>query len=282
MYVVSGATGQVGSAVARALLKANQPVRVIVRSEEKGKSWKDLGCEVAIADILDYKSLIEAYKGAKGLFLMTPPNFDPEPGFPQIIETLLSVMLAINATRPEKIVFLSTVGAHVEEFSLLNNSKMAEETLRTLDIPVGFLRAAWFMENSSWDVGLAKEGTIPAFLQPLDHPVPMVATKDIGAMAAKMLQENWYGKRIVELEGPQRYSADDIGNAFAKAVGHPVEMKPVPRDTWEELFRSQGMQHPMPRIRMIDGFNEGWIDFEKIHEHVFAKTPLDEVIAGLI
>ena len=49
---------------------------------------------------------------------------------------------------------------------------------------------------------------------------------------------------------------------FAEAFGHPVRMEPVPRDTWESLFRSQGMKHPLARIRMIDGFNEGWIDFE--------------------
>ena len=36
----------------------------------------------------------------------------------------------------------------------------------------------------------------------------------------------------------------------------------MPRDTWEALFRSQGMKNPLPRIRMLDGFNEGWIEFE--------------------
>ena len=36
----------------------------------------------------------------------------------------------------------------------------------------------------------------------------------------------------------------------------------VPRGTWEPLFRSQGIQNPTPRIRMLDGFNEGWIEFE--------------------
>ena len=36
----------------------------------------------------------------------------------------------------------------------------------------------------------------------------------------------------------------------------------MPRDSWEGLFRSQGMKNPLPRIRMLDGFNEGWIDFE--------------------
>jgi hypothetical protein len=36
----------------------------------------------------------------------------------------------------------------------------------------------------------------------------------------------------------------------------------VPRETWESLFKSQGMKNPAPRIRMLDGFNEGWIEFE--------------------
>ena len=40
-----------------------------------------------------------------------------------------------------------------------------------------------------------------SFLQPLDKPVPMVATADIGREAAKLLQESWTGRRVVELEG---------------------------------------------------------------------------------
>jgi hypothetical protein len=39
-------------------------------------------------------------------------------------------------------------------------------------------------------------------------------------------------------------------------------MEAVPRESWEDLFRSQGMKNPIPRIRMLDGFNEGWIDFK--------------------
>ena len=90
----------------------------------------------------------------------------------------------------------------------------------------------------------------------------MVATADIGRTAAALLQEDWNGVRVVELEGPRRYSAADIGRAFAAALGREVRVEPVPRETWEQLFRSQGMKNPLPRIRMVDGFNEGWIDFE--------------------
>ncbi|MNN89207.1 hypothetical protein D3C81_2069850 [compost metagenome] len=91
----------------------------------------------------------------------------------------------------------------------------------------------------------------------------MVATQDIGHTIADLLRETWVGTRVIELEGPQRYSANDIAAGFAKVLGHFVRVKAVQRDTWEMLFRSQGMQFPMPRIRMLDGFNEGWIDFER-------------------
>ena len=59
-------------------------------------------------------------------------------------------------------------------------------------------------------------------------------------------------------------------------------MEPVPRDTWEALFRSQGAKHPLARIRMIDGFNEGWIDFEGgSAEHRTGRIPLESVLREL-
>jgi uncharacterized protein YbjT (DUF2867 family) len=103
---------------------------------------------------------------------------------------------------------------------------------------------------------------VHSFLQPLDHRIPMVATEDIAQTAVELLGQSWDGVRIVELEGPERYSANDVAAALANALHTPVRNEIVPRSTWEELFRSQGMKYPLARIRMVDGFNEGWIDFE--------------------
>ncbi len=157
---------------------------------------------------------------------------------------------------------MSTVGAQVTEPNLLNNSGITEAMLRTVSIPVALLRAAWFMENAAWDVESAKQGAVQSFLQPLARKIPMVSTKDIAKTAAVILQERWQGVRVVELEGPARYSADDVAAALAGALGTKVRNESVPRDSWEELFRSQGMKNPLPRVGMLDGFNEGWIDFE--------------------
>jgi NAD(P)H dehydrogenase (quinone) len=126
--------------------------------------------------------------------------------------------------------------------------------LRTVTVPVGLLRAGWFMENAATDAEAARSGVIPSFLQPLDHAIPMVATIDIGRTAAELMRDTWSGVRLVELEGPQRYSARDIAKAFAAALGRNVRMDPVPRERWEANFRAQGMKHPMPRMRMVDGF----------------------------
>ena len=253
-----------------------------MRDDEKGKPWAAKGCAVAVASVGDADALTKAFSGTHGVFLMTPPDFDPEPGFPETRANAVAIKAAIEAARPAKVIFLSTVGAQVLEPNLLNNSTMTEQMLRTVSVPVALLRAGWFMENAASDVEAARSGIITNFLQPLDHAIPMVATIDIGRTAAERLRDTWSGVRLVELEGPRRYSARDIGIAFTAALGREVRMDPVPRDTWEAFFRSQGMKHPMPRMRMVDGFNEGWIDFEGGGEHRKGATTLDTVIAGLV
>jgi NAD(P)H dehydrogenase (quinone) len=262
MIAVTGITGKIGSRVARGLLAQGQTVRAVVRSRAKGDEWAALGCEVSVANIDDAAAMTEAFRGVDGVFLMTPPNYDPEPGFPDTQRNAAALRTAIEASRPAKIVFLSTVGAQVTELNLLINSGMTEATLRTVPVPVIFLRAAWFMENAAWDIESAKSGVVHSFLQPLDHRIPMVATEDIAHTAVELLGQSWNGVRLVELEGPERYSSNDVAAALARALHNPVRNEIVPRSTWEELFRSQGMKNPLPRIRMVDGFNEGWIDFE--------------------
>jgi len=264
MYTVMGITGQIGGVVGHTLLAANQQVRAVVRDADKGRAWADRGCEVALAKIEDAASLTTAFRGAEGVFVLVPSSFDPTPGFPEARTLGVTLRAALEAASPARVVYLSTIGAQATRSNLLTQHTILEEALGTLPTPITFLRPAWFMENCSWDVAPARaQGVIPCFLQPLDKPVPMVATADIGRVAAGLLQDTWNGRRVVELEGPQRVTPNKIAATFAKLLDRPVRMEAVPRKTWEALFKSQGMKNPIPRIRMLDGFNEGWIDFER-------------------
>jgi NAD(P)H dehydrogenase (quinone) len=284
MYAIMGITGQVGGVVGRVLLAANQQVRAVVRDAAKGRAWADRGCEVAQATIEDPSSLAAAFRGAEGVFVLVPSSFDPAAGFPEARTIGVTLRAALQSASPARVVYLSTIGAQATQSNLLTQHTIIEEALGALPMPITFLRPGWFMENCSWDVASAtNDGVILSFLQPIDKPVPMVATADIGRVAAELLQETWKGHRVVELEGPHRVTPNEIAATFADLLGHPVRTEPVPRETWESLFKSQGMKNPTPRIKMLDGFNEGWIEFESAEAGSRkGKVALEAVLQTLI
>ena len=284
MYAITGITGQVGGALARTLLAAHQPIRAVVRNADKAREWAALGCEIAFASMNDASALAAAFEGAEGVFILPPSEFDPAPGFPEASAVIDSVKTALEWARPGKVVCLSTIGAQVAETNLLTQRTLMEQALSMLTIPVTFLRPAWFMENFAWDVAAARdEGVLVSFLQPLEKPVPMIATADIGRVAAELIQQNWSGCRVVEIEAEHRISPSEAAATFAKVLGHPVEARVVPRETWANLFESQGTKYPQPRIRMLDGFNDGWIEFESSGADIVkGKTKLETVLRGLV
>jgi NAD(P)H dehydrogenase (quinone) len=283
MFAVTGITGQVGAAVARSLLAADQPVRAVIRDRSKSAPWARLGCDIAIAGLEDTGALTTAFEGTAGVFAMLPPVFDPAPGFPEATRLIGLLSAALARAKPSKVVVLSTIGADSPHPNLLNVLGQLEEVLGSLPMPVTFLRAAWFMENAAWDIAPAKSGLIQSYLQPLDRAVPMISTEDVGRTAAVLLQERWEGKRVVELESAQRVSPNALAAAFAEVLRTPVRVEPVPRDRWEAGFRAQGMKNPTPRMQMIDGFNAGWIDFPDRGAHA-RKGSIDikQAIATLI
>ncbi len=66
MYVVAGVSGNTGKVVAETLLAQKQPVRVIVRSAEKGEEWKARGAEVAVAELDDVAALTRGARWREG------------------------------------------------------------------------------------------------------------------------------------------------------------------------------------------------------------------------
>ncbi|MGA9667751.1 MAG: NmrA family NAD(P)-binding protein [Terracidiphilus sp.] len=263
MFAITGITGNIGGEAACNLLAAGLPVRAVLRDARKSGPWAKAGCEIVLADIGDAAAMAAAFRGTEAVFVLVPPMFDPSPGFPEARATAATLKSALEEGAPGSVVYLSTIGAQATQTNLLTQHTIIEQKLRELTLPITFLRPGWFMENASWDVAPAREsGVIPSFLQPLDRTVPMVATADIGRVAAELIQTPPDEHRVVEMEGPRRVSPNEIAAAFADLLGRQVRTEAVPRGTWESLFRSQGMKNPEPRIQMLDGFNEGWIDFE--------------------
>ena len=284
MYSITGITGQVGGAVASNLLSKNQSVRAVVRDANKGTAWAEQGCAVALAEMNDADALTVAFTDAEGVFVLIPANYAPSPGFPETRAIIAALRTALAAAQPGKVVCLSTIGAQATQPTVLTQLQIMEQELGDLPMPIAFLRAAWFMENTAWDVAPAKEkGIIPSFLQPLDKPVPMISIADVGRIASELLQQTWSGRRIVEIEGLHRVTPNDIAQSFSKLLGRSVQAEALPRATWEALFKAQGTADPQPRIQMLDGFNEGWVEFESGEfGSIKGEIELETVLKGLV
>lgn len=284
MFAITGITGQVGSAVAQSLLDRGLPVRAIVRDPARGRTWRDQGCEAVIARLDDPGALTTAFSGTKGVFIMIPANFAPDPDFSETRTILASLKRALAQARPPRIVCLSSIGAHrTSKLGLITQLHLLETELAGSAPAFAFLRPGWFMENISWDIAPARQtGKMASFLQPLEKPVPMIATADIGRVAAKLLAEEWTGRRVVEIEGPRRYSPLDLAASLSRNLQRLVTAELVPRSEWQPLFQSQGTADPSPRIEMLDGFNSDWICFEGgMAEYMKGETDLDAVVAAL-
>ena len=128
-------------------------------------------------------------------------------------------------------------------------------------------------------------GVISSFLHPLDKPIPMVSASDVGRVAAESLQQVWSGRRIVELEGPNRYSPNDIAKAFSTALGRRISTVAVPRDDWESLFK-KAREPPIRRPELRCSTASTRIGFPSKRKppatHITGRIDLQSVIQTLI
>ena len=263
MFAVMGITGNVGGAVANTLLQHGKKVRGIVRDDSKAQVWKDKGVEVVTANYDDH--LTAAFTDVKGIFCMIPPNMAPDPGFPDSVAKIAAIKRAVLAAKPPRAVFLSSIGGNQPSgLGLVTTAHILEEELGSTGVPSAFLRAGSFMENIFHSLPAARTtGMYFSFYQPLEHPVPLVATDDIGRIGAEILLQTWQGNRFIEISGPTYYSPSDVAAALEQSLERPVTGVAVPRETWVDTLAQHGM--PADRsgayIEMTDSFNSRWIDF---------------------
>lgn len=277
MYIISGATGHTGSVVAKTLLEEGLPVRVIVRSEEKGKIFKDLGAEVAVADLQNADALTEALKGGKVLYLMNPPAYESENQFFETEKVIKSFQTAIGKNSLEKIVALSSIGSQLASGTgNILTTHLLENAFNNSNVPITFIRAGSFMENWNSVLETAKtQGVLPSFFHPLDRQIPQVAAADIGRVAAESMLEKTEGSEIKELAGFW-VSPNETAEAIGKVLGKTVTAVAVPESQWIEILKNHNSEKNAEAIaEMFKGFNSGHIVFETENQ-IEGKVTIEE------
>jgi uncharacterized protein YbjT (DUF2867 family) len=241
MYVIMGGTGHVGSAVADALLSRGEQVTIVTRGANRAGVWRTKGAEIAEADVNDVPSLRAAFRRGSRAFLLNPPADTTTDTDAVERRTVAGILAALEGSGLEKVVAESTGGAQPgDRIGDLNVLWELEEGLRRQSIPTAINRAPYYMSN--WD-GLLdpvrSTGKLPTMF-PADLPIPMAAPSDLGQIAAQRLVSSLDDIGIRYVEGPRRYSPEDVAKAFSEALDRPVEVEITPRDNWKQAFRALG------------------------------------------
>jgi len=253
MHIILGGTGRVGSATARALLDMGEPVTIVGHDPAKADQWTKAGATFACVDIHDVDALRAVFRNGTRAFLLNP-NANPATDIDaEERRTVAAILSALDGSGLEKVVAESSYGAQPgSQLGDLNILYELERGLAAQPIPATIQRAAYYFSN--WDMGLETartSGVLQSFF-PEDFELPMVAPADLGRTAAQFLTEPAQRAGTHYVEGPRRYTPGDVAGAFAAALDRPVRVEVVPRERWEETFRTMGFSEPAAKsyVRM--------------------------------
>ena len=223
-YVITGATGKIGKNLAKELLAKGQNVKVVGRDAGKLQELVSLGAEALVGNVTDKNFLIKAFAGADAVFCLVTPNLftaDVRKEQNTISENYFE---AVKANKVPNVVLLSSVGAHLRKGAgIVDGLGYLEELfLQLKDTNVLNLRPTYFMENTLGMIGTIKQLGIAGNPVKPDAKLPMVATKDIAAVAAKRLLNLDFKNNSIEFVlGAKDYTYAEITTIAGKSIGKP-------------------------------------------------------------
>jgi uncharacterized protein YbjT (DUF2867 family) len=263
MYVVLGASGNTGHVVASNLLARGKKVRAVGRNAAHLQALTAKGAEAFIADVTDANSLAKAFQQAESAYVMIPPNTastDPLGYANQVSDAIAS---AVQNAGTGNVVALSSVGAeHSSGTGPVVGLHNLEQKLNRIDSAnVLYLRAGYFMENTLPQVNAVRQmGVVAGPLRP-DLKLPMIATQDIGNVAAdNLLHPVIRGKQTRELLGQSDLTYTDVATIIGKAIGRPdLRYVQVPDEQFRSVLVQMGMSEQFARVllEMTGALNSG-------------------------
>lgn len=222
MYVITGATGHIGSRVADTLLARGERVRLISRDAARLQRFVERGAEAAVGDLLDVKFLSEAFKGATAVFAMIPPNYGAKDfrSYQNIVGN--NIATAIENAGVSHVVNLSSQGADLPRGTgpILGLHDQEERLNGVRDLNVVHLRPTYFMENLLGTIPLIHEKGIAGTAIRGDLQFAMIATQDIaGRVAGHLLTRNFSGKSYRDLLGQRDLTLQEAFTIIGRRIG---------------------------------------------------------------
>jgi len=230
LILVTGATGQQGGAVARALMSKGQKIRVMTRHPEKAAGLAKAGAEVVKGDLTNQADVQAALRGTYGVFAMSTPF---EAGMDAEVRQGVLLADAAKQAGVAHYVYTSVGSAHRHTGIPHFESKWeVEQHIAKSGLPATILRPVFFMENFTTFAKPSPEGVLTLPIRP-ERKLAMVALRDIGQFGAVAFSrpKDFLGEAI-DLAGDE-LTLPEVVALFTKATGRSIRFQEFPLDQVE-------------------------------------------------
>jgi uncharacterized protein YbjT (DUF2867 family) len=223
--------------------------------------------------------------GAAGFFVLLPPN-ETETGdyFAAQRRTSDAIAGAVKDSPVPHVVMLSSLGAELADGTgPIKSLHYLENALRATGTKLIAIRACYFQENIAGVIPGAREaGIYPNFLPPADMGIPMIATRDIGRLAAALLISAPERSETVDLVGPM-YSARQLADKLGTALGKRLQVVDIPEAGQVEAMIQAGLPRPVAEVyeEMYRALGSGLIT-SKGDRTVTGTTSIDDILPDLL
>lgn len=285
MYVILGATGQVGSSALATLLQLAPDVKVRAIARHRSRDLADHVEWHEVDVTTDVDGLTAAMQGATAVFVMNPVSANAADVYRDAAQISGTIAAAIKQAGGPRIVALSSQGAHLSAGTgVITTLHDFEAKLRTTGAPLTCVRSTFFME--SWlpfAAAAMDSGQWWAMRDLPDEQDNTVSARDVGTVIARCLLDA-DSPAIVNVTGARTYSEADAAGGLASLSGRAIEVVPVPASERAGAFEGAGLSPSYARALadMHDALDAGRVPFEPAPDTRYGTTPLEDVLRSVI
>jgi uncharacterized protein YbjT (DUF2867 family) len=233
-YLITGATGDVGSRVVEYLLRRGERPRVFVRNETKARSRFGDRVDIFVGDLADPASLRPALEGVDGLFLV---NTGPQ--IPALDEAAAKVAKAAGM---KHLVKLSSMDVH-QGLAIGAWHERGEAAVRASGVPFTFVQPTGFMSNLlAWAPSIKAEGVVRASTG--DGRRAFIHSDDIAAVATTALTTREYVGESLPITGPEALNYAEVTAKLGTAIGRQLRFQPISDEEARQRYAATGASSP--------------------------------------
>ncbi len=261
--LVTGAAGQMGTAVIETLLKkiSAQQINVLTRKEEKQLEFQSKGFNAYLGDYGDVVSLEKAMEGVDTVLLISSGDQgDRMQEHKNVVDTAKKLRVTSIAYTSRSLLDRTTLTNKLMEEHFATEDYIKESGLKYI-----IFQNALYMEVLPYYVG--KNVFEGGFVQVAgDGKVAFTLRKDQSEAMANVLLNEVCDNQVYKFTGSKAYSLYDVANELTELSGKEVTYTPVEVPVYKEMMKQQGLREVV--VNKIVNFN---VDMKNGQESVITN-----------